>query len=290
MQDSLLGFRRLLAALLLATGALCGASGAPLAAQEMPALSATPSGPTFADLVALGDASELVIHVQIRRQIALKPEQTPSLAPGFARLYIEAQTLSLLAGQSVLGERVHYLVDVRRDSRGKLPKLKKQQMLLFARSVAGKPDEIQLVGPHAQLAYSPQLEQRARTVLAALHSPDAPPIISGVRDALSVKGNLTGESETQIFLDTISGAPVSISVLRRPGRPPVWGASWGEIIDAAARPPRPMTLRWYRLACALPQSLPAAANLARDSAARVQAERDYALVIGGLGPCVRRLR
>jgi hypothetical protein len=108
-----------------------------------------------------------------------------------------------------------------------------------------------------------------------------------VRDALSVPGNLTGESETQIFLETENGAPVSVTILRRPGRPPSWGVSWGEIIDQSARPPEPESLEWYRLACALPARLPAEANLSNDSAARTQAERDYQLMMGALGPCTR---
>ena len=82
-------------------------------------------------------------------------------------------------------------------------------------------------------------------------------------------------------------APVSLTVLRRPGRSPVWGVSWGEIIDQAARPPAPNTLEWYRLACALPQRLPSGANLSRVAEERSRAERDYAYVLASLGPCVR---
>ena len=128
-----------------------------------------------------------------------------------------------------------------------------------------------------------------RPVLAALAAPDSPPVITGVRDALSVAGNLTGESETQVFLETRDGSPVSLTVLRRPGRDPVWGVSWGEIIDQAARPPAPNTIEWYRLACALPARLPSSANLSRVPSERAQAERDYSLVMGSLGPCVRTL-
>jgi len=64
-----------------------------------------------------------------------------------------------------------------------------------------------------------------------------------VSDALAVPGTLTGESETQIFLATENRSPVSITVLRRPGQRVQWGVSWGEIIDAAARPPSPESLR-----------------------------------------------
>ncbi len=256
----------------------------PIAAQDAPVQL------SYADLADLGDSSELVIRAQIQRQIVVEPERAPGLLPGFARLYIEARTLALMTGSAPIGESLRYLVDVPLDSKGKVPKLKKQEVLLFARTVSDRPGEVQLVGPEGQLAYSPELEARVRPVLAALASPEAPPTITGVRDALSVAGNLAGESETQIFLETRDRSPVSLTVLRRPGREPVWGVSWGEIIDQAARPPEPNTLAWYRLACALPQRLPSSANLSRVPAERAQAQRDYAFVLASLGPCVRSIR
>lgn len=263
-------------ALMLAQPALAQQASAP-----------NPAALTYADLVALSDTAELVIHAQIRKTTVIEPVRAPGLAPGFARLYIEARTISLIAGQAALGESLNYLVDVPLDAKGKPPKLKNQTVLLFARPVQGRASSIQLVGARAQLPHSPELEARVRPILADLLAPDSPPVILGVSDALSVPGNLTGESETQIFLETVDGSPVSISVLRRPGRPPVWGVSWGEIIDQAALPPRKDTLPWYRIACALPDRLPSQANLARDAAARTQAARDYALVIAEMGPCGR---
>lgn len=245
--------------------------------------------PTYADLAGLSDRAEAVIHAQIRKQIVLEPERAPGLSPGFARLYIEAQTLSLIAGRVPLGESLKYLVDVPLDSTGKTPKLKKQEAVLFARLVPGRPGEIQLVAPTAQLIYSADLVARLRPILTELSQPDSPPVISGVADALSVAGNLSGESETQIFLDTQEGGHVSLSILRRPGRDPVWGVSWGEIIDQAARPPRPESIEWFRLACTLPSNLPPSTNLSRDQAERAQAVRDYSFVIGSLGPCVRTI-
>jgi len=255
----------------------------PISAQEQGASAL----PTYAEFVDLADNAELVVRAKIRRAIALEPERAPDVAPGFARLYVEAETMALLSGSAPLGESLRYLVDVPLDSRGKVPNLKKQEVLLFARSVPGRPSELQLSGDSAQQFYSPEFEARLRPVLTDLAAPDSPPVIVGVRDALSVPGNLTGESETQIFLETENGAPVSVTILRRPGRPPTWGVSWGEIIDQSARPPEPESLEWYRLACALPARLPAEANLSNDSAARTQAERDYQLMMGALGPCTR---
>jgi hypothetical protein len=111
--------------------------------------------------------------------------------------------------------------------------------------------------------------------------------VTGIADAISIPGNLAGESETQLFLETADGSPASITVLRRPGQPPSWGVSFSEIVDQAAVPPDPDTLAWYRLACGLPDALPGDVLLSRGDGARDRAERDYALVLSELGPCAR---
>lgn len=246
-------------------------------------------GPTYSDLATLSDTSDLVIRVQIRRQTTLKPDRAPGLAAGFARLYIEANTLAAIAGRAGVGPTLAYLVDVPLDARGKAPKLKNREFVLFANPVPGRAGEVRLVAPGAHLAYTPELEARLRPILTELYAADVPPRITGISDALAVAGTLTGESETQVFLATENRSPVSLTILRRPGQRPQWGVSWGEIIDSSARPPARETLRWYRLACSLPAQLPSNANLARDPAERRLAAGDYAFVISSLGPCERRI-
>ena len=263
--------------------AALGAVALPAQAQETATWSYQPS---YADLADLSDAADLVLRARIKKVAELDPARAPGLAPGHARLYIEAETGQLIAGSVPIGEEVRYLVDVPRDSRGKVPKLKKHEVLLFARP-SSRPGELQLVGQGAQLPYTPGLEAQVRPVLAGLMSAQRPPVVTGVRDALSVPGNLVGESETQLFLDTREGNPVSITVTRRPNMSPVWGVSWSEIVDQSARAPQPGTIEWYRLACALPANLPAEAFLGGDPANRAQAEEDYRLVRSELGPCQR---
>ena len=247
------------------------------------------NGPTYADLAALADSAQLVVRAQIRKQAVVEPERAPGLKPGYTRLYLTARTEALISGTVPLGEQLTYLADVPLNAEGKVPRLKRLPVLLFANAVTGKPGAIQLVAPSGQLQHTPELEARLRPILSELAQPGTPPVVSGVRDAFSVRGNLAGESETQIFLETDGRAPASISVLRRPGRPPVWGVSWGEIIDAAALPPEPQTIGWYRLACSLPAQLPASALYSDDAAARRQAAADYVFVKQSLGPCERRL-
>ncbi|MCB2089319.1 MAG: hypothetical protein KDD98_10905 [Sphingomonadaceae bacterium] len=277
-------------AIFAATIATCVAIAAPVQAQSAGVDDVVAPQLTYADLADLSDAATIVVKAQIRRQVQLEPERAPGLKPGFVRLYIEAETLYLLTGNAPIGESLRYLVDVPLDSRGKPPKLKKQDMLLFARTVPGRPGELGLVGPGAQQPWSEALEARLRPILAELVQADSPAAVTGVRDAISVAGNLAGESETQIFLSTTDGTPVSLAIIRRPGMTPVWGVSWSDIVDQAARPPEAGTLRWYRLACFLPDTIPASANLSRDSESRTRAAQDYRLVLQQLGTCERSLR
>ena len=160
-----------------------------------------------ADLVDLADYADLVVRAKVRKQSEVAAERAPGLRPGYSRFYIEADTQSLIAGSTRLGERIRYLVDLPLDARGKKPKLKKQDVILFARPVPDRPGELLLVAPDAQLLWNDALEQRTRLILKQLVAPDAAPRIAGVRDALSVAGTLAGESETQIFLDTVDDSP-----------------------------------------------------------------------------------
>jgi hypothetical protein len=262
------------------------AASSPLCAAEPAAPAPAPS---YADLAGLAEGAPLVVRVKVKDQAAVPAERAPGLAPGHARLYVEAQTLALLAGSAALPESLRYLVDVPLDAKGKAPKLKKQEFVLFARPVAGRPGEVQLTGPRAQLASTAELEARLRPVLAAVLAADAPPRVIGVRDVLSSAGNLAGESETQIFLATARNEPAALTVVRRPGMAPRWGVSWTELVDQSAEAPEPDTLAWYRLACALPRALPAGANLAGDPADRARAAQDYRFVLEQLGPCTRNL-
>ena len=256
---------------------------------DMPGGPIGESQPTYADLVDYADPAEIVVKAQIRKVAEVERERSPGLAPGHVRLYVEARTLALIAGDVPVGESLKYLVDLPLDARGKAPKLKKEEVVIFGRTVPGRPGELQLVAPSSQLLWTERLDARLRPVLADLVAADAPPAITGIRDALSIEGNLAGESETQIFLSTQTRAPVSISILRAPGQRPTWGVSWTDIVDAAARPPMPQTLEWYRLACFLPDTIGAEAQLARDPAAVARAREDYAFVLAELGECPRNL-
>lgn len=275
-----------------------GALGAPLVrADSPPALPLSPSGVTdlpatvtYADLADLADGAPLVIKAQLRKLTALKPAQVRQVRPGWGRFYVEARTETLIAGAVPIGEALRYLVDLPLDAKGKPPKLKKQSVVVFARSVPARPGELQLVAPDAQIVWTPALGQRLRWLLTELLEPGAPQKVTGVREAIHVGGNLAGEGETQVFLTTANGEPAAITINRRPGQLQRWTVSFSEVVGAPGGTPRRDTLAWYRLACFLPGTLPAGADISETPASRALAAADYRHVVSQLGACPRSRR
>ena len=279
---------RLACAMVSASAFAFSADGA-AAAANAPPVPALPEF-TYADLVDLADSAQLVARARLRKLVRVENARAPGLRPGQGRFYVQAETVALLTGAAPLGEALAYLVDLPLDAKGKPPKLKKLEVLLFARPVADRPGEIQLVAADAQLLWTQESEARLRNILGGLASSDAPGRVAGVREIIHVPGNLAGEGETQIFLQTRDGSAASITVTHRPGMPPAWGASFTELVANVGRPPARGTLEWYRLACFLPNGLPRDANLSESPEARTKAVADYRLVLGELGVCSRNRR
>jgi hypothetical protein len=246
---------------------------------------------TYADAADLALAAPVIAQVRIAEAEALKDEQAAGVPPGLARFYVAADMVSLIRASGPLPARVAYLIDLPRDARGKAPKLRKgTDFLILAAPVPGRPSELRLVAPDAQIPFTAAEAERLRAIVREAAAPAPPPRISGIGKAFHVPGAIPGESETQIFLQTADGRPVSLSVLRRPGQTPQWAVALSEIVDESAAPPAPGTLLWYRLACTLPPRLPAQSlgEADADGAAAIQA--DYRLVLDRLGPCLRNRR
>jgi hypothetical protein len=253
----------------------------PAAASEQGAL----PYPDLADLVLV---SPVILDGVVRSTARIKPAEAVGLAAGAARLYVEVDATALIRGPGGLPPRVGYLLDLPLDAHGRVPKLKKQRVLVLARPVLGSPTQLQLAARDAQLAWTPATDARVRRIARELVNPDAAPAITGVGGAFHVPGALPGEGETQIFLRTADAKPVSLSVLRRPGETPRWAVALSEIVDESAGPPARDTLLWYRLACGLPRALPGAATAQLGEADAAKAREDYAFVLDRLGPCTRR--
>ncbi|NNG50728.1 hypothetical protein HKX05_04190 [Sphingomonas sanguinis] len=246
-----------------------------------------PTGPGYADLADLVLSAPVIADVTVRSATTIKGAEAAGVAPGHQRFYVEADVGALIRGAGGLPSRVGYLFDAATDARGHAPKLRKMRVLIYARRVPNAADQLQLVAPDAQLPWTPDTEQRSRTITRDALSADAPPVITGVGNAFYVPGTLPGEGETQIFLTSANNRPVSLSVLRRPGEERRYAVALSEIVDESAAPPARDTLLWYRLACALPESLPdrSTASLSPEDA---QAARDdYRFVLRKLGPCGR---
>jgi hypothetical protein len=273
---------------LVLAAALAAAAGT-VSAQQRPPIPAdsvvvTPPYADYADLVLMAPA---IIDATVRSSTRLKGPDAIGVAPGKARLYVEADVLALIRGPAALPPRIAYVLDVPVDARGNLPKLRKLRVLLFARPVPGNATLIQLVRPDAQRNWSPGADALTRRIVQETISPDAPPKVTGIGNAFHVTGDLPGSGETQIFLTTADNRPVSIGIQHTPGEQPRWSVALSELVGEGAVPPARDTLLWYRLACALPPALPdsSVASLTESDAAI--AREDYRFVIRSLGPCVR---
>ena len=242
---------------------------------------------TYADTADLAFAAPIVAEVRIVRAGRLEGSLAPGLAAGRRRFLVEADVMALIRGVGGLPPRINYIVDLAPGAGGKWPSLKRQQFIIFARAIPTKPGSVQLVTRDAQQPLTTALSARVRDVLREAGGAAAPPQIVGIGDAFHTAGTIEGEGETQIFLKSADGRPLSLSVWRRPGTSPRWAVSLGEIVDEGAAPPAPDTFLWYRLACALPPRIPPASVASLDANNAAIVAEDYATVIAGLGRCLR---
>ncbi len=241
----------------------------------------------YADLADLATTAPITAQLRIRKAIKITGVAAAGVLLTHQRYLIEADVTALIRSNGALPPRVKYLFDAPRDSAGKLPKLVNSDVLAFAGVVANRPTELQLIAPDAQITATPADVARVRAILAEDSRTDAPPRVTGVGNAFHVAGTLEGEGETQIFLATADGRPISFSVIRSPGIVPSWSISSGELVDSQAANPTRDTLLWYRLACFLPRMLPRGSveGLSAEDAQIVAV--DYRTVVSGLGTCPR---
>jgi len=266
---------------------LAAAAQPPRPAAPVAPSASLPGEPSYADLADLAIPAPVAAHVRLRRALPLKGADAVGVAAGLTRFYIEADVLALIRGEPGMPSQVRYLVDLPSGVDGRPPRLQKRsEWLIFARTVPGRPGELQLSAPDAQLAFSAPVAQRTREILREVLDNAAPPAISGIGRAFHVPGVLPGASETQLFLVTARGQPISINVVREPQAQPRWFVSLSEFVDAGATQPPRDSLLWYRLACFLPAQLPEA-SLAEAREHRAAITADYRLVRQGLGACPR---
>lgn len=276
---------RLAPVLSLLAAATAIAVAVPAAAQIVPVPAVAAPTLPYVQTVDLMLRAPLAIDATVRSAARIRAEEAPGLAAGHQRFYVQADVRALIRGSDGLPSRIGYLVDVPLDARSRPPKLKKARVLLFARAVPGQAGELQLAGRDAQQLWTPALDSQVRRIATELAAGNAPPAITGIGNAFHVPGSLPGEGETQIFVTTGDGRPVSLSILRRPGEQRRWAVALSEIVDEAAGPPARDTLLWYRLACGLPAALPERSVASMGEAEAAAAREDYQFVRDALGPC-----
>lgn len=245
---------------------------------------AQPASASYAQAAALALSAPVIVRATIVKAERIAPADAPGLAPGKVRMLVTARLDAAILAPADVPAQISYLLDTAADAKGKPPKLKDMPVLLFLRPVTGKPDQFQLIGANAQQPADAAGEARVRAILAEARSGKVPEV-TGIAGAFRVPGGIPGEAESQFFLTTRAGKPVSLVLLTRPGQPQRLSVALGEVIDEAAAPVAPATLLWYRLACALPRDLPAAALQSVDAADRPALAEDYAAVLRLLGAC-----
>ncbi len=241
----------------------------------------------YADIADLVTVSPMIVDLQIRKIRKLPDSQSVGVPINIQRAVIEADVLSLLRGQQRVAARVKFLLDIPRDARGRIPKLKKRRYFAMARGVPGRSDMIQLVRPDAMIAFSQTNNDMVRAITREAVQIDAPQAITGISSAFHSPGSILGEGETQVFLTTENGQPFGLSIVSRVDEEKKWTVSTSEVISEAAPAPRRNTLLWYRLACGLPKQLSPEQVGSGEGAHAAKAQADYQFVIDALGPCGR---
>lgn len=266
-----------------------GTAASAQAPSELPASFAIAAdAASYSDIADLVVISPLIIDVTVRNVRKISAEQAIGVPASLQRMLIEADVTALIRGDGGVAPRVRFLLDVPKDARGKIPKLKKQRMFLFGRQVVGRPGEIQLSQPNAVAFYSNANDTLVRDITREAVQPNAPRRITSIASAFHSAGTVLGEGETQVFLRTDNDRPLSLTVLSRPGQQKQWAVSTAEVIDASATAPQRLTLLWYRLACGLPRSLPSERVEGANNEDTARAQADYKFVIDALGPCGRK--
>ncbi len=265
-----------------------------LAVLALPSRAQTPTNPqvlavyTYADVAELSLAADVTVVVRVKKAKKLSKALAQGVAEGRQRYIVTADVVSLIRGTGGIDPRISYLIDLPVDSRGSTESMNKREFIVFAKP--GRPGEVRLVAPDAQIPNSPEAGTMVRRILTEALRPDAPPKIIGLSSAFYTDGALSGEGETQFFLDAEGGRSVSISVVHGAANAVSWQVAVNEVVDEGSGPPRRNTLLWYRLACTLPSALPADILVGQAPEAVTAIQRDYAVVMQGLGPCKRARR
>jgi hypothetical protein len=238
---------------------------------------------SWTDWADLALAAPAVLVADLRGIDRLDRKAAPDVPPGEVRALVTADVRSVLKAPGLFPAGAAWLWQGPADGRGRAPLAKAMPVLLFAAPMPGgaRPEvqALRLVAPHGQQPWRAADEDVVRRILRAAQAGGAP-MVTGVSDAARTSGDVEGDSESQIFLTTEAGMPMTMLVRRSSGAAPRLEVATGDLVSNAA-PVERETLLWRGLACGLPPALPP--QLAADAGLVA----DYAFALDTLGPCGR---
>ena len=155
---------------------------------DFPAFSQSTNAPDtlqYADLADLSIGAPIIAHITVNKAIKVDPERAPNAPPDTRRFYIIATTNALIRGRGGIAETIRYIIDLPVDHRGRAPKIKKKQFIVFARNLSRGNGDVQLVARDAQIAWTPERDIRVRRLVREIVARDAPPAIKKNRQRFS---------------------------------------------------------------------------------------------------------
>lgn len=253
------------------------------AAAAMAGVSPAIAAPSYADLADLTLSAPAIVRATIANSERISDKDSPGLPVGRARLLITATVNASIVAPGAIPANLQWLWDAPLDQRGKTPKPKGLAVLAWLAAPAAD-GKTQLIARNAQLPWDAATEAQVRAIATAARS-GAVPVVTGVTNGFRADGTVAGESESQFFLSTSAGKNLTLVVTAKPGEPRRVAVARGDVIDESAARVMPATLLQYRLACALPATLPAKSG--GDDAALAA---DWTAALAAIGPCGRSSR
>ncbi len=240
---------------------------------------------SWTDLADLTLASPAVLVATTENAGKLSRKSAPDVPPGEVRALIEARLTAALKAPGILPARGEWLWQGTADAKNRPPFAKGSLVIAFLEPVAsaGSPDiqQYRLTAPHAMQPWSPDTEATVRAILEEATRPEnGGLLVTAVTDGFHSSGTVAGQSESQFFLATESGRPLTLLVEKSPGNAPAVTLATGDMIERAL-PIVPRTLRWRALACGLPAALPPKLSASPELSA------DYEAARASIGPCGR---
>lgn len=210
-------------------------SGLPtvLCAQVTPSASyaVQADGAAYADIADLVTIAPLIVDATVKKVKNVPEEQAVGVPVTVQRVLIEADVTALIRGTGGVTNRVRFVLDLTKDAKGKIPKLNKQRFFILGSQVPNQPGNIRLASPNALIAWSAANDALVRSITKEAVEIDAPQKVTGILSGFYSAGTVLGEGETQVFLKTERNAPLSLSIVSRPGQAKRWVVSTSEVID-----------------------------------------------------------